>query len=215
MDQTLLFLINRQWTSPALDLFMAGVTSFDVWLPFAILIGVWIAVRGNFRARAFLATAVLVVAINDGLVARTLKRAVDRPRPHQSHNDVRQVDLAKAKPRALALLKMPKVKLSRTTLEDVDGRSFPSSHTMNTISVALVAVCFFGRRAWWAFGIAGLVAYSRVYTGAHWPSDIITSIFLGLGATMLWLAIAEWLWRTSGGNVLPRVHSQHPSLLAA
>ncbi len=215
MDQTLLFLINRQWTSPGLDLFMAGVSSFDVWLPFAALLAVGIAIRGGFRARAFLATALVVVAINDGVVSRSLKRAVDRPRPHQSLNDVRQVDLAKARPRVLALFKTPKVKLSRTTLEDVDGRSFPSSHTMNTISVALVAVFSFGRRAWWAFALAGLVGYTRIYTGAHWPSDVVTSIFLGLGATMLWLAIAEWLWRKGAGHLLPRIHSAHPSLLAA
>jgi undecaprenyl-diphosphatase len=215
MDQELLFLINRQWTSPALDLFMAGVSSFDVWLPLVVVLGLWIVLRGSFRARAFLATAVLVVAINDGLVSRTLKRAVDRPRPHQSHNDVRQVDLAKAKPRVLALAKAPKVKLSRTNFEDVDGRSFPSSHTMNTVSAAIVAVCFFGARAWWVFLIPALVAYSRIYTGAHWPSDVLTSIFLGLGATLLWLAIAEWLWRTRGRNVLPRIHAEHPSLLAA
>jgi undecaprenyl-diphosphatase len=107
------------------------------------------------------------------------------------------------------------VKLSRTNFEDVDGRSFPSSHTMNTISVALVAVCFFGRRAAWGFLIPVLVGYSRIYTGAHWPSDVVTSIFLGLGATMLWLAIAEWVWRTRGRNVLPRIHAEHPSLLAA
>jgi undecaprenyl-diphosphatase len=215
MDQELLFIINRQWTSPALDLFMAGVSSFDVWLPAVVLLGLWIVARGSFRTRAFLATALLVVAINDGLVSRMLKRAVDRPRPHQSHNDVRQVDLAKAKPRVLALAKAPKVRLSRTTLEDVDGRSFPSSHTMNTVSVALVAGCFFGRRAGWGFLIPALVGYSRIYTGAHWPSDVLTSIFLGLGATMLWLAIAEWLWRKRAGQLLPRLHAEHPSLLAA
>jgi undecaprenyl-diphosphatase len=215
LDQQLLFLINREWTSPALDLFMAVVSSFDVWLPLVILLGLGIALRGSFRLRAFLATALLVVAINDGLVSRSLKRLVDRPRPHQSHNDVRQVDLAKAKPRVLAVFKPVKVKMSRNTLQDVDGRSFPSSHTMNTISVALVAGCFFGRRAWWAFLLSALVGYSRIYTGAHWPSDVLTSIFLGLGATMLWLAIFEWLWRTRAAHLLPRLHSAHPSLLAA
>ena len=63
MDQELLFLINRQWTSPALDLFMAGVSSFDVWLPVAALLALWIVVRGSFRARAFLATALVVVRV--------------------------------------------------------------------------------------------------------------------------------------------------------
>jgi hypothetical protein len=49
--------------------------------------------------------------------------------------------------------------------------------------VALVAVCFFGVRVWWGFLVAALVAYSRIYTGSHWPSDVATSIFVGLGST--------------------------------
>ena len=215
MDQQLLFLINREWTSAALDLFMAAISCLDAWMPIVVAIGLALAVRGSFRVRAFLVTVLLVVAINDGLVSRSLKRLVDRPRPHQSHNDVRQVDLAKATPRLLAVFKPAKVTLSRTTLHDVDGRSFPSSHTMNTFSAALVAVCFFGRRAAWAFLPAALIAYSRIYTGAHWPSDVLTSIFLGLGATLLWIASVEWLWRTRAARLLPRLHSAHPSLLAA
>ena len=215
MDQQLLFLINREWTSAPLDLFMAAISCLDAWMPIIVASGLAMAIWGNFRLRAFLAAALIVVGINDGLISHSLKRLVDRPRPHQSHNDVRQVDLAKATPRALALFKPVKVKLSRTTLHDVDGRSFPSSHTMNTISAALVAVCFFGRRASWAMLLAALIAYSRIYTGAHWPTDVVTSVFLGLGTTLLWLMLLEWLWRRHAGQLLPRLHSQHPSLLAA
>ena len=215
MDESLLFLINRQWTSPGLDLAMAAFSSFDVWLPFLVALAGWIVWRGSFRARAFLGTALLVVALNDGVVARTLKRVVDRPRPHQSHNDVRQVELVRARPRLLALFQAPKTKLSRITLEPVAGRSFPSAHTMNTVSVAMVAACLLGRRAAWAFLIPALVGYSRIYTGSHWPSDVVTSIFLGLGATLLWLVLAEWLWGKATAQFWPRLQAAHPSLLAA
>jgi len=215
MDQKLLFLINRQWTSPALDYFMALMSSFDAWTPplvVLILAALW---RGGFRARAFVLTAALIVGFNDGVLARTLKRLADRPRPHQVVGDVRMVELAKVKPRLLALTQPLKIKFSRPATGDVEGRSFPSSHTVNTITVALVCACFYRRWGWLAFVPALLVGYSRIYTGSHFPSDILTSIFLGLGSTLLLLAALEWLWRKKGARLLPQVHALHPSLFPA
>jgi undecaprenyl-diphosphatase len=215
LDEKLLLLINREWVSPGLDRVMAGVSSWDAWLPLFCVIGLMLLIRGGFRLRAFVVTALLVVAVNDGLVGRTLKRLVDRPRPHQSLNDVRVVDLPRARPRFLALGQPAAVKLSRINLDDVEGRSFPSAHTLNFFSLSLVALAFFGWRAAWLFLIAFLVAYGRVYTGAHWPSDIITSIFLACGCTLLLLALVEWSWRKAGARFFPAIRSQHPSLLAA
>lgn len=217
MDQKLLFLINREWTGPALDRFMALMSSLPAWMPLLVIAGLATLWRGGFRARAFVLTAGLIVGINDGLVAKTMKRAVDRPRPHQVLDGVRVVDLAKATPRLLAVAKPPKVKLSEAAddLEKIEGRSFPSSHVMNMISAALVAACFYRRYGWLAFGPALLVSYSRVYVGAHWPSDVVTSIFLGLGATLLLLAICEMLWRRQAARFFPQLHAAHPSLFAA
>ena len=215
MDQKLLFLINREWTSPFLDLLMMVVTTFDLWLLPMLVLAVFIAIKGGFKGRAFLLTAGLIVGINDGLVSNPLKRLVDRPRPFQSHNEVRQIDLAKAKPRFLALVQPLKVKMSRSNLEDVKGRSFPSSHTINTVSLALVCAAFYRRHGWWAFVLAALVAYSRIYTGSHWPSDVLTSIFLGLGSTLLLLALSESAWRRFGARFFPRLTADNPTLLSA
>lgn len=215
MDQKLLFFINRQWTHPALDRFMAAVSSFDVWLwPMAVLaILVW--KKGRFRARGFIIVAALVVGINDGVVARSLKRITNRPRPHELSSDVRQVDLARATPRFLAIFNPAKVKFAEPPLGNVNGRSFPSGHTINSFSIALVCTAFYRRRGWLAFLPAALVAYSRIYTGAHWPTDILASIFIALGFTLLLLALFELLWHEFGPRFFPRWHAARPTLLAA
>lgn len=214
MDEKLLFLINRDWATPALDRIMALASSFDVWFPLIAIVILVLLIRGPFRMRAFVLTAGLIVGINDGAVSKTMKRIVDRPRPHQSHNDVRIVDFQKAKPRLLAVTRPMKVEMSRISLEDVEGRSFPSSHTINTWSVAVVGLVFFGWRAWWLAGIAALVSFSRIYVGSHWPSDVFVSIFIGCGSSLLLLALLKWAWKRFGGNILPRVHHAHPQLFA-
>jgi undecaprenyl-diphosphatase len=215
VDEKLLLLINREWTHPALDRVMAAVSCFDVWVPFLVVAVIVLLIRGSFRMRAFLVVAGIAVGFSDGIVSKVLKRVVDRPRPHQSHSNVRIVDLEKARPRFLALAKPVKVKISQSEIEDVEGRSFPSSHTMNTLAVAVAAVAFFGWRASWMFFVPIIVGYSRVYTGSHWPSDVLTSIFLGAGSTLLLLAVADPIWRACGGRFWRQVYRRHPSLFAA
>lgn len=194
---------------------MALFSSFDAWVPPMLILIALLLWRGSFHARAFVLCAGIIVGINDGVISNSIKHLVSRPRPHQSIDGVRQVDLGKAIPRILAVAKPPKVKLSAAVsdLQDIQGRSFPSSHTVNTISVALLATCFYRRRGGLAFVPAALVGYSRIYCGSHWPSDILASIFIGLGATLLWLCLLEWLWQKWGGSILPKVHVSHPSLL--
>lgn len=215
MDEKLLLLINREWTSPVLDYINVIASSLDLWMPILVIAVLILLVRGSFRMRACLVTVGLVIAVNDGLVSNSLKSLVDRPRPHQSHQDVRTVELEKAKPRFLALAKPLKIEMSRPRIEDVEGRSFPSSHTINVFSVAIVLAVFFGPRLWAAFVVAGVVAYSRIYTGSHWPSDVLISIFIALGSTLFLLAGVAWLWRTAGLRFAPAIHSRHPELFAA
>ena len=214
MDQKLLFLINREWTSPFLDRVMALASSFAAWVPLLVVVIVLALWRGGFRARAFVLTAALIVTFEDAVISNSIKHLVHRPRPFQALDSVRQVDLARTKPRLLAALKPPRIRLSEAEgAEGESGRSFPSSHTVNTISVALITACFYRRFGWISIIPALLVAYSRVYNGSHWPSDVITSLFLGVGVTLMLLALLDWLWRTKGGPFFREIHARHPALL--
>lgn len=214
MDQKLLFLINRQWTGPALDRFMWVVSNFDIWVPLfivLILLALW---RGGFRTRSFILCTAIIVGVNDGLVSRPLKGYANHPRPHETVKDVRLIQFPKTSPELLGIFEEAKVKLSDPRGLPTAGRSFPSSHTVNTTTVALLAACFYRCWGWLAFIPSLLVGYSRIYAGSHWPSDVLTSIFLAFGTTLLLLCILEWLWRRFAPRLLPAVHSQHPSLLS-
>jgi undecaprenyl-diphosphatase len=215
MDQKLLFLINREWTSPALDRAMALMSSLDAWMPVLVIAAVFAVWRGGFRARAFVFTVGVVIAVGDGLVASNLKRVVDRPRPYQSIDNVRQIDLANARPRLLAIAKPVRVRFAPAKFTAGNGRSFPSAHTMNTMSAALVTTLFYRRRGWLAFVPASLVSYSRIYIGSHWPSDVAASIPLAFGISLLVLAALDWLWRKGGARALPQIHLRHPTLIPA
>ncbi len=57
--------------------------------------------------------------------------------------------------------------------------SFPSGHTMVAFTLAETFGSSYGR--WWTYPLAACTAYSRIYEGAHWPSDVLLGAALGMG----------------------------------
>jgi uncharacterized membrane protein len=83
MDRHLLFLINRQWTNPALDWLMAIMTNFDLWRPLLFILIPLLLWRGGFRWRAFILVTLVSLGVADGIFTQFTKFAVKRPRPAQ------------------------------------------------------------------------------------------------------------------------------------
>ena len=52
MDQAIFHLINEQWTSPALDLFMAAISHVGIWTPLIALLVLYAVIFGGFKGRA-------------------------------------------------------------------------------------------------------------------------------------------------------------------
>ncbi|MCR5212979.1 MAG: phosphatase PAP2 family protein [Eubacterium sp.] len=62
--------------------------------------------------------------------------------------------------------------------------SFPSGHTSSSFVVACaITWCLTGKRKFWGLLliiIASLIAFSRLYLGAHYPTDVMVGLFLGV-----------------------------------
>jgi undecaprenyl-diphosphatase len=213
MDQTIFHLINERWTSPALDLFMAAISNVEIWKPFLVLLVLYALIFRGFKGRAFVLTVLVALLISEQALVRPLKAFVDRRRPKQTQR-VRMVQLAKARPEFMTLLKKPQIRYSDETDRTKSGPSFPSGHVTNNIIIATLCALFF--RPWGAlyFVVAAAIGYSRIYLGAHWPSDVLATFFMAAGEALLIAALVELLWKTAGRRLVPTIYAAHPRLIS-
>jgi membrane-associated phospholipid phosphatase len=162
------FAVNTPWLhSPMAAYAKYGILLFAVF----IVIGWWIARRRDDEA---MATALLVpVSAVGAVVAQQLVVAlVSEPRPYDIY------------PNILVLV-------SKTT-----DPSFPSDHACVVGAVA-AGLWFVDRRlATLATAAALLMAFARVYAGAHWILDVVAGLALGACvAVMVILVLRRWVAR--------------------
>lgn len=223
MDQQIEILMNRLWISPWSDRVMAFVSDFGAWKVWLLLLVIVAAVFGTFRLRAALLSAILAVGLSDGVGVNFLKHAVARPRPSQVEPGVRVVTLGAPPcglPAVAGLFSDPLVSFPHGMtipeeggiLPGISGRSFPSGHAANNMAVATVLILFFRWRGALYLIPVLMVCWSRIYTGAHWPLDVLAGMVLGILGGILGPFLLTRLWHWLGPKLFPGTFSHHPRL---
>lgn len=84
-----------------------------------------------------------------------------------------------------------------TTVVGAGSRSFPSGHTSEAFSMATSVTISFPK--WYvavpAYTFAGLVGYSRMYLGVHYPTDVMAGAVLGTASAWCMHKANQWLQR--------------------
>jgi undecaprenyl-diphosphatase len=71
--------------------------------------------------------------------------------------------------------------------------SFPSGHSWASFAVATLMTLFFGRKYAWAYLAAAAIAYSRIYSGVHFPLDVLGGAAGGTLMAFLTWQVMAWV----------------------
>jgi undecaprenyl-diphosphatase len=79
--------------------------------------------------------------------------------------------------------------------ERLEQHSFPSGHSATAFSAATILVLFIKRKAFLFYAGAFLVAWSRIYVGAHFPLDALGGAILGCALpAIIILSFRRWIF---------------------
>ena len=206
VDNGLFHFINSTLSNPFFDWLMPILSGNGVpWLLAVVIAVPLVLCFGSVRLRICALLMVLVVALGDPLIVGTIKDAVSRPRPFVVIQDARQFGQAgKGYVKPLPDGSLP---------PGANVHSFPSAHSANWFAIATIAFLFYRRSARFMFPLAAAVAFSRVYNGVHYPTDVTIGAILGAGYAIAFAVLAQLAWNVVGKRAFPAWHARLPNLL--
>lgn len=159
-DTWLFIYINKRIKCRILDMCMPRITHLGG-VSFTILTCLFLYLFGQAEAKIAAAEAFITITGSQGIV-QLFKNTINRKRPY---------------------LVMPEVHTFwRKLLKDY---SFPSGHTTAGFSLAVILAIHFPAYSIVSYLLATMVGVSRIYTGMHYPSDVLSGAFLGTGFAVL------------------------------
>ena len=159
---TQLFLFFNGMHSPFFDSFMFWVSDKTNWIPLYIVLLGYIILTFRWKSLWILLGIAVLITMSDQASVHLFKETFERLRPcHQPH-------LAG---------------MVHLVNDHCGGQyGFVSSHATNHFAIALFTGLWIRNRWYWT-GIlvwAGLIGYSRIYLGVHFPGDVLGGAVLGM-----------------------------------
>lgn len=146
-DVRLFFLFNHRLHCLIMDIVMNVFTQMGSFI-FACLVPVLLLLSGR-RELGEIASHMALILVTSQVAVHLVKRLVNRPRPFRVLEDV----IAKRPPTC--------------------KYSFPSGHTCAAFALAFPLASSMPGIGVLAYSAASLVGLSRIYLGAHYPSDVL------------------------------------------
>lgn len=167
IDIEILRWIQFSLRNPALTSVFTFITSLGnsgfIWIASSLVL----IVQKKWRKVGIISLLALLISL---LITFAIKLTVMRPRPFMAFED-------------LVNLIMPS-----------EMNSFPSGHTSSSIACAAVIYKYLPKK--WgitAYILAFLIAFSRLYVGVHYPSDVIAGALVGWLSAYLAVKLFNWL----------------------
>jgi len=153
--------------SPALDRSLVAITRAASYSRLWLLIAGVLAIFGAGQGRRAAGRGLIAIAIAATVANGPAKLLVRRRRPSSR--------------RRPALIRTPR------------STSFPSGHSAAAFAFATGACAELPVLAPALVPLAGAVAYSRVHTGVHYPSDVAAGVAIGIGSGLLATHLPRWV----------------------
>lgn len=157
LDTTLFYFVNHNMKNVYFDIIMPFLTNPKNFYIIFLILWFLMVFSSKYKYRIAGWTIIIAVAISDFLSSKILKFLILRQRPFEVLPDVYK-------------------------LVSSAGPSFPSSHAVNSFTVATLIMLFFKNPVYTtiAFIVAFLSGFSRIYVGVHYPLDVISGAVIGI-----------------------------------
>ncbi len=172
LDAALFRFVNGTLQNPVFDFLMPFITDLNKHASVLIIVGavlILLFLKVGTKGKYAVVVLAFGILLSDQLNSSVAKFILVRPRPCHVLQHVHLL------------------------VSCGSGYSFPSSHAVNNFCGAVILSFFFPQAAVWLYTFAGIVSFSRVYVGVHYPADVVGGAIIGVCCGLIMIALFLWM----------------------